>query len=229
MNRDDANAAAHALLSRIGLEVAFIGPDTSAGTTTLASLLDELADAVATAPAAIVSQVDAAREWLGIGTGADELVVRFGTWHPWMEEAVTAWERGQPLPVAPVWASFVHASANPSARAADPTATRSRDDHAPPAPGRRIAWDDPAMHQDVAVLPDGMDLELVTLFCAEAEELLRDVEQGVLVLERQPDDADTIATVFRAFHTLKGNAAVMKMVVPIVWLNFISSMLKCLL
>ncbi|MFM8539137.1 MAG: chemotaxis protein CheA [Planctomycetaceae bacterium] len=213
MNRDDANAAAHALLSRIGLEVAFIGPDASAGTATLASLLDELAGAVASAPAAIVSQVDAAREWLGIGTGADDLVVRFGTWHPWMEEAVTAWERGQPLPVAPVWASSVPASAHPSARAADPTAARSQDDHAPPAPGRRLAWDDPAMHQDVAVLPDGMDLELVTLFCAEAEELLRDVEQGVLVLERQPDNADTIATVFRAFHTLKGNAAVMKMVV----------------
>ena len=213
MNRDDANAAAHALLSRIGLEVAFIGPDTSAGTTTLASLLDELAHAVATAPAAIVSQVDAAREWLGIGTGADELVVRFGTWHPWMEEAVTAWERGQPLPVAPVWESLARTSANPHARAADPTAMRSRDDQSPPASGRRVAWDDPAIHQDVAVLPDGMDLELVTLFCAEAEELLRNVEQGVLVLDRQPDDADTIATVFRAFHTLKGNAAVMKMVV----------------
>lgn len=213
MNRDDANAAAHGLLSRIGLEVAFIGPDASVGTATLASLLDELASVVATAPAAIVSQVAAAREWLGIGTDPDELVVRFGTWHPWMEEAVTAWERGQPLPEAPVWASSVHASVNPAARAADPTATRPRDDHAAPVPGRRIAWDDPAMHQDVAVLPDGMDLELVSLFCAEAEELLRDVEQGVLVLERQPDDADTIATVFRAFHTLKGNAAVMKMVV----------------
>jgi len=41
--------------------------------------------------------------------------------------------------------------------------------------------------------------------------LLRDIEQGVLVLEANPEDPDTLATVFRAFHTFKGNAAVMKL------------------
>jgi len=38
-------------------------------------------------------------------------------------------------------------------------------------------------------------------------DLLREfIEQGVLVLEEQPDEAETLNTVFRAFHTLKGGA-----------------------
>ncbi|MFM8703653.1 MAG: chemotaxis protein CheA, partial [Planctomycetia bacterium] len=36
---------------------------------------------------------------------------------------------------------------------------------------------------------------------------------GVLVLEERPQDQETLATVFRAFHTFKGNASVMKLAV----------------
>jgi two-component system chemotaxis sensor kinase CheA len=71
--------------------------------------------------------------------------------------------------------------------------------------------DAPAGRQDVTVLPHDADPELVRLFCAESQDLLRDIEQGVLVLETTPGDPDTLATVFRAFHTFKGNAAVMKL------------------
>jgi two-component system chemotaxis sensor kinase CheA len=63
------------------------------------------------------------------------------------------------------------------------------------------------------VLPADSDPELVRLFCAESQDLLRDIEQGVLVLETAPGDPEMLATVFRAFHTFKGNAAVMKLVV----------------
>ena len=51
------------------------------------------------------------------------------------------------------------------------------------------------------------------LFCAEAQDLLQDIEQGVLVLETDPSNATTINTLFRAFHTFKGNLGVMKLVV----------------
>ena len=54
---------------------------------------------------------------------------------------------------------------------------------------------------------------MLQLFCAEAQDLLQDVEQGVLILESNPQDAATIDRVFRAFHTFKGNVGVMKLVV----------------
>jgi two-component system chemotaxis sensor kinase CheA len=57
------------------------------------------------------------------------------------------------------------------------------------------------------------DAEMLQLFCAEAQDLLQDIEQGVLVLESNPKDSTTIDTVFRAFHTFKGNVGVMKLVV----------------
>jgi two-component system chemotaxis sensor kinase CheA len=54
---------------------------------------------------------------------------------------------------------------------------------------------------------------MTELFCAESQDLLQEVEQGVLVLERNPADAASIDVVFRVFHTFKGNAGVLKLVV----------------
>ncbi len=48
---------------------------------------------------------------------------------------------------------------------------------------------------------------LVEVFLAEAEENLSAIEHSLLALETSPRDADALATVFRAVHTLKGNAA----------------------
>jgi two-component system, chemotaxis family, sensor kinase CheA len=47
----------------------------------------------------------------------------------------------------------------------------------------------------------------VEIFRAEAQELLERLENGLLDLERKPDDLGTVATVFRALHTLKGSGA----------------------
>ena len=55
---------------------------------------------------------------------------------------------------------------------------------------------------------DGIDLEaLMRVFLAEAEENVAAMEQSLLALERAPADAELIATIFRAAHTLKGNCA----------------------
>ena len=78
-----------------------------------------------------------------------------------------------------------------------------------PAPAARAA----AATELFSVLPGDADGELVRLFCSESQDLLQDIEQGVLVLEERPQDTDTLATVFRAFHTFKGNASVMKLAV----------------
>lgn len=209
MDRVEPNfAALHRLLARIGLELAFVAPGEAAALAALAGLLDELSSTAAAAPAAIGAQVALARGWVADPAATADLVARLGDWHPWMEEAVTAWERGLALPAPP---------APPTAAPASPTGMPR------PAPAESVTtaavtrrldvWSGSVATQDVAVLPHGIDAELVRLFCAEAEDLLRDVEQGALVLEQRPEDPETVATVFRAFHTLKGNAAVMKLTV----------------
>ncbi len=48
------------------------------------------------------------------------------------------------------------------------------------------------------------DAELLREFINESGEHLENVEQGVLVLEDNPTDADTLNRIFRAFHTFKG-------------------------
>lgn len=44
-------------------------------------------------------------------------------------------------------------------------------------------------------------------FRQEARELLEQLEQGLLDLEQNPDDADLVNSVFRALHTIKGSGA----------------------
>jgi len=50
------------------------------------------------------------------------------------------------------------------------------------------------------------DGDLLREFITESREHLDNIEQGVLVLEKQPADAETMNTIFRAFHTFKGGA-----------------------
>ncbi|HTB84802.1 MAG TPA: chemotaxis protein CheA [Candidatus Sulfotelmatobacter sp.] len=56
------------------------------------------------------------------------------------------------------------------------------------------------------------DAELLREFINESREHLDNIEQGVLVLENHPQDAETLNTVFRAFHTFKGGAGFLNLI-----------------
>ncbi len=51
------------------------------------------------------------------------------------------------------------------------------------------------------------DQELVSEFVNESTEYLDEAESALLTLEEHPEDIDTIDTIFRCFHTIKGVAA----------------------
>jgi len=56
---------------------------------------------------------------------------------------------------------------------------------------------------------DPMDFdrdELLAIFSAETEDNLREMEEAFVRLESAPDDVETLQAVFRAAHTIKGNA-----------------------
>jgi two-component system chemotaxis sensor kinase CheA len=186
------SAAAAALrqhLQQIGLELATLEMTPERSPAVLAAAVE--AAATAGAPAEITAALGLARDWATATAGSVSAEVRgrFAAWHGWMEQAVTAWERGRPLPAWPA------------------------DLPQPSAPGRNGSPSGAAAEQAVPLLPGGIDAELMQLFCTDCEDFLRDIEQGVLVLEERPDDPETLNTVFRAFHTFKGNAGMLKLVV----------------
>jgi two-component system chemotaxis sensor kinase CheA len=178
-------------LQQIGLELASVEMMADRPTTALSDLVAAAATASAGGPPEFAEALSLARAWASGGRGplSAEARGRFALWHGWMEQAVTAWERGRSLPAWP--ADLPRAEPSPR-----------------PAPPRGAGAE-----QTVPLLPGGIDADMMQLFCTDCEDFLRDIEQGVLVLEERPDDPETLNTVFRAFHTFKGNAGMLKLVV----------------
>ena len=58
------------------------------------------------------------------------------------------------------------------------------------------------------LLDDQSMAALLEAFLAESDEGLTAAEEALLVLERTPEDAQSIAAVFRAVHTIKGNSGI---------------------
>ncbi len=56
------------------------------------------------------------------------------------------------------------------------------------------------------------DGDLLKEFCIEANEHLENIEQGVLFLEENTSDHETISSIFRAFHTIKGGSGFLNIV-----------------
>lgn len=83
----------------------------------------------------------------------------------------------------------------------------------------------PAPEEEPLSLNLPEDAELLREFLGESREHLDNIEQGVLVLERCPTDAETLSTIFRAFHTFKGSAGFLNLV-PI---NLLAHVLETLL
>jgi two-component system, chemotaxis family, sensor kinase CheA len=210
MTTDRSAAAEHSqkLLRQISLELAFVDPHGKKPAEELRRLIAELEQAVAVhAPQAIRDLASEARSRVepspGVAATLDaDAIVHLHDWQPRMQEAVIAWSRepssgGQQAPASPMPQPVASQSEVPQARPQSP------------APAARAT----AAMELFSVLPDDADGELVRLFCSESQDLLQDIEQGVLVLEESPQDTNTLATVFRAFHTFKGNASVMKLAV----------------
>jgi two-component system chemotaxis sensor kinase CheA len=180
--------AAGALLQQLALELAFT-EQSAAVTATVGELVARIDTACAAAPDALRRAVATARRWLARDAAGGMLtpatIAALGEWQPWMVGAALAWERGQPQPKLPeAWEAE---SARPATPAAAPL--------------------------DVKVLPEGIDDEMIDIFCAESQDLLQEAERGLLALEQDPADGASIDTVFRVFHTFKGNAGMLKLVV----------------
>jgi two-component system chemotaxis sensor kinase CheA len=60
---------------------------------------------------------------------------------------------------------------------------------------------------DFGPLPADTDTVLIGEFVVESREYIESAEAALLALENDPDDLESVNTVFRAFHTVKGTSA----------------------
>jgi two-component system chemotaxis sensor kinase CheA len=58
----------------------------------------------------------------------------------------------------------------------------------------------------------GENQELLTEFHAEAVDHLQQIEAALLILDQQPDNPEALNSIFRSFHTIKGNAGFLGLV-----------------
>ena len=210
------------LLQHIALELAFVDPVQESGVDGIHDLLTQLTELLTGISGShgtdtlefIRLAQRAARRWIDERIAADsrltaETIQRLHEWQPWMESAVTAWEYLLPCPTLPDGWQDVAPTVAPLP-SKQPTSTQ-------PTTKASVSRAIPALEDVEEQLADGLaadaDQEMVSLFCSSAQDLLQDIEQGVLVLEENPNESTTIDTVFRAFHTFKGNAGVMNFVV----------------
>jgi two-component system chemotaxis sensor kinase CheA len=196
------------LANKIALELVFAEPGKDNGLLPINSLLGEMEATVSAEalPSGLTSGLSAARgliDQVFIAGSFDAAPLRqLKEWCGWLENALAAADTDQPISACPL-----------AAAAASPEAAGM---HAPaPAPSVAAV---PAAAPVAGALPAGLppeqaltlnvdsDGELLREFVGESAEHLQNIELGVLTLEENPTDADTLNSIFRAFHTFKGGS-----------------------
>ena len=180
------------LADQIALELAFAEPGKDNGLLPINSILGQVEDLLTATPDAVVAEgLVFAREvidstFLESGLFTAEVLQRLHHWTQWLQGAAKNSEAGQPVSPWQV----------PS-KVPVPAATTA------PAASAMVAE---LQEEEALVLNLEGDAELLREFINESHEHLQNIELGVLTLEEHPTDADTLNSIFRAFHTFKGGS-----------------------
>jgi two-component system chemotaxis sensor kinase CheA len=181
-------------LNRLATEAVLAQPGRDDGLVPSYSLLSELRDATAAEPALqqpiAVTQVTL-EKLLDSAQPFDAATLAELHWLvEWLPVAVECLKTGQPVPPFGAQAAPVAAPETPEAAVGDAPAT-----------------------EDVLLALQLEDnRELLTEFHAEAVDHLQQIEAALLALDQQPEDPEALASIFRSFHTIKGNAGFLGLV-----------------
>jgi len=174
----------------LALELAFTEAGKDSGLLPINSFVQQLEESVLQeAPRPIASAIKQARAKVDrlFDTTAKfdaETIEWLGAWHGWISTALERWANQQPLPEIP---ANLHGAGNAPATPAA-------------APAEFVDSVSPL------TLNLQADRELLTEFINESQEHLQNIENGVLVLEDDPTNAETLNSIFRAVHTFKGGS-----------------------
>jgi two-component system chemotaxis sensor kinase CheA len=148
------------------------------------SLDATLRDPIAAQHAALETLLDTAQPFTAETLGSLRALV------DWLPAALEKSKAGQPVPA--------FGAATPAAAA---------------APAAEATAGDKSASADVLLdLHLEENRELLGEFYGEAVEHLQQIEAALLVLDQQPDDPEALASIFRSFHTFKGNAGFLGLV-----------------
>jgi len=184
-----------ALADKMASELVFAEAGKDLGLLPINCLLGEIEGILGreSAPEPLAQAVRQARNWLdevfeSTGTFSAAQIARLSEWSGWWQTAMQAGEHQMPMPMLPeVWGM---APVAPAVVVLPPAASE-----------KSVVQEEPLLLLNLAE-----DRELIAEFINESQEHLQNIEQGVLVLENNPDDADTLNSIFRAFHTFKGGS-----------------------
>lgn len=192
-------------IGRIGEELAFVLPGEDDGLLPINHFLLDLEELRGDEiPAAWTEGLKVARGWIdeildGSGKFTETSIRRFNEWHAYMSLVADSRSEGLGLPAWPLdWAGSGAGADDVSAVTSFVGPVAASGEEQEPACSLNLEE----------------DLELLGEFHAESLELLQTIEQGVLVLESNPTDAETIHSIFRAFHTFKGGAGFLHLDAP---------------
>ncbi|TXT46337.1 MAG: two-component system chemotaxis family sensor kinase CheA [Limisphaerales bacterium] len=206
--KPDANAAKKltSLVNNVALELAFITPGSDTGLLPINNFvmqMEELEPLSGIAPG-----VGAIRKLLDhifdtTGKFDERLIAQLGDWATWMPQVLEACGHGQPVLALPASLREFTGEAGDAPSCPDPTTASASQTASPPTGDAEAGF----------TLNLEADAELLREFATESAEHLLNIEQGVLVLEDNPTDADTLNSIFRAFHSFKGCAGFLNLTV----------------
>ena len=176
-------------LQSLALEIALLEPGTTGGVAEIEQVFETLINLLPAGSAnEFAAMVEAGHQIVAGILGGD-----------------TAWDQNT-IDAFSFWFTTVD-------RAAQDLVLIEADEQRNPPPALTVEAEATAEVDEVPlVLAVQSDRELLAEFCNEGRDLLLDVENGVLVLEEDPTQRDTLNSVFRAFHTFKGGAGFLGLV-----------------
>lgn len=182
------------VLDKLAVELVFAEAGKDDGLLPINSLLGELETSsdADTLEQPLMESLRLARQWvdqaLEAGAFSATIIERLGAWVQWGKTGLRALELGQPLPRLPD-VFFCGGDKCPTAV---------------PVPERAV--------EETATLDLESNLDLLREFVGEAREHLQQIELGVLTLEERPGDEQTLNSIFRGFHSLKGGSGFLNLV-----------------
>ncbi len=185
------------LARKLAFEAAFVKPGSDEGLLPLNSLLMEMRDLSGSekVPEPLQALLDAAAQQLeqvfAAGALFSETTAQW--FHQWAQQ---------------IQAYLQTSSLNPPEASTAPSYPPAIQSPEPSSPEPQRPTSSPLAEDSEPVLrlaPE-IDVGLLREFLTESAEHLQNIEQGILVLEENPADSDTLNAIFRAFHTFKGGA-----------------------
>ena len=182
---------------KIAVELAYVSPGKDDGLLPINSLLTEMEEIGAQSPllSPLPQALNRARQVVDAAfdkAGFDAThIQQLGDWVRWMQSALPLAQSGKALPELPPLVS-----PQAGATATSPVALALTPASAPGTPPT----------EEVLTMNIESDGDLLREFINESGEHLQNIELGVLTLEENPTDADTLNSIFRAFHTFKGGS-----------------------